>query len=98
MSRIRSGTCADPGPGDAHCTDYRGHRYSCYDAGEDVSWNDHTMADDGTGHECAEPGCPGRPAVPDDTDLTEAAIDAMIAASTPVQIVTCTPDRLERRR
>jgi hypothetical protein len=28
-----------PGPYTAHCTDYPMHRYSCYDAGEDVSFN-----------------------------------------------------------
>lgn len=39
MSRIRPNTCGDPGPGDAHCTDTPLHYYSCYDAGNDVSFN-----------------------------------------------------------
>jgi hypothetical protein len=61
---IRTGTCADPGPGDAHCTEELGHRYSCYDAGRDVSWNDGQFDMgffDGTPHECDEPKCSGRP-------------------------------------
>jgi hypothetical protein len=33
-------TCADPGPYTAHCTEPPMHRFSCYDAGEDVSFND----------------------------------------------------------
>ena len=64
MSRIRTGACADPGPGEAHCTEHRHHRYSCHDAGEDVSWNDGQWDDgwyDEQPHQCAEPGCPGRP-------------------------------------
>lgn len=36
----RSTTCGEPGPYEAHCTDFPGHAYSCYDAGEDVSFND----------------------------------------------------------
>ncbi|MCV7424354.1 hypothetical protein H7K45_27790 [Mycobacterium yunnanensis] len=39
MSKIRPGTCGDPGPYKAHCTDYPGHYYSCYDSGDDVSFN-----------------------------------------------------------
>lgn len=54
MSAIRRGACADPGPGDAHCTDDPGHRYSCYDAGDDVSFN-HRQ---GFRHDCADPACP----------------------------------------
>lgn len=54
MSVIRKGQCGDPGPYDAHCTVYPGHRYSCYDASEDVSFNDrHEFT-----HECADPDCP----------------------------------------
>lgn len=67
MSGIRPGTCGDPGPGDLHCTDTPGHRYSCYDAGEDVSWNDNQFEmgffdspDGGPVHVCDEPKCPGR--------------------------------------
>lgn len=63
MSRVRPGTCADPGPDDLHCTEPRGHRYSCYDAGEDESWNDGTMADDPRTHLCDDPACaPSQPA------------------------------------
>lgn len=53
MSRIRPHTCGDPGPGDTHCTDDAGHRYSCYDAGEDVSFN-HRQ---GFRHDCDDPAC-----------------------------------------
>ncbi|GAA5154844.1 hypothetical protein GCM10023340_39040 [Nocardioides marinquilinus] len=54
MSRVRPGTCAEPGPGDAHCTDRRMHDYSCYDAGEDVSFNSrHDFT-----HDCDDPKCP----------------------------------------
>ena len=54
MSNIRPGTCGDPGPYEAHCTDYPGHRYSCYDAGKDVSFNHrHDFT-----HACSDPACP----------------------------------------
>lgn len=65
MSAIRKGMCADPGPGSAHCTEVIGHRYSCYDAGEDVSWNDGQFRDgwyDRDPHVCSEPGCVPRQA------------------------------------
>jgi hypothetical protein len=51
---MRDGTCADPGPYEAHCTDSPGHRYSCYDAGEDVSFNDRQNFK----HACSDPACP----------------------------------------
>lgn len=48
------GTCSEPGPGDAHCTENRMHDYSCYDAGEDVSFNDrHDFT-----HSCFDDNCP----------------------------------------
>lgn len=53
MSQIRKGCCAEPGPYESHCTDYPGHRYSCYDAGEDVSFNDRQDFR----HDCDDPGC-----------------------------------------
>lgn len=55
MSTPRPGTCGDPGPGKSHCTEDPGHRWSCYDAGDDVAWNDgmEWLAD----HNCAEPDC-----------------------------------------
>lgn len=54
MSSIRPHTCADPGPGRAHCTEYPGHDYSCYDAGDDVSFNyRHDFI-----HDCSDPACP----------------------------------------
>ncbi len=58
MSRRRPGTCQAPGPSSAHCTDHPGHRYSCYDAGEDVSFND--RQDWLTPHDCQDPACPDR--------------------------------------
>lgn len=59
MSAIRRGRCAEPGPYDQHCTEYVGHRYSCYDAGEDASWNDRSPEDwqTDTPHECDDPAC-----------------------------------------
>lgn len=60
MSAIREGTCAMPGPYGSHCTDYPLHRYSCYDAGDDVSFNARTMREEGIGHgKCDEPACEG---------------------------------------
>ncbi|WP_131630689.1 hypothetical protein [Mycolicibacterium llatzerense] len=54
MSRIRPHTCGDPGPGDAHCTDDDpGHRYSCYDGGDDVSFNHRQDFR----HDCDDPNC-----------------------------------------
>lgn len=40
MGKIRPGYCNEPGPYEAHCTNQKWHRYSCYDSGEDVSFND----------------------------------------------------------
>lgn len=54
MTKRRSGKCGDPGPYAAHCTDYPGHSYSCYDAGEDVSFNNRQ---DWT-HDCGDSECP----------------------------------------
>lgn len=54
MGRIREGTCAEPGPYGAHCTEYRGHDWSCYDAGADVSFN---YRQDFR-HDCDDPACP----------------------------------------
>ena len=53
MSAIRPGRCGEPGPGDAHCTDSRMHDYSCYDAGEDVSFNHRQDFE----HHCTDPAC-----------------------------------------
>lgn len=58
MSRLRAGTCGDPGPYAAHCTEPPGHRYSCYDAGEDVSFNEWQMREWDLVHECDDPTCP----------------------------------------
>lgn len=57
MSRIRPGTCAAGGPYGAHCSDYPAHRYSCYDAGDDVSFNAGMMQDADLVHECDDPSC-----------------------------------------
>lgn len=54
MSAIRPYTCAEPGPGDAHCTEHRTHDYSCYDASEDVSFNYRQNFR----HDCEDPACP----------------------------------------
>lgn len=56
MSSIRPHTCGDPGPYKAHCTDYPGHRYSCYDASEDVSFNHRQYFE----HHCDDPNCARR--------------------------------------
>lgn len=57
MSTIRKGTCAAPGPYGAHCTDYPGHQYSCYDASDDVSFNDRSRDEWLSGHQCDDPTC-----------------------------------------
>jgi hypothetical protein len=67
MSGYDPSLCSDPGPGEAHCTELRMHRYSCYDASEDVSWNDGQFKDgwfEGNPHACDNPACPGRPTEP----------------------------------
>jgi len=56
MSRRRPDTCRMPGPYAAHCTEDPRHRYSCYDAGEDVSFND--RQDWLSAHDCGDPTCP----------------------------------------
>lgn len=62
MSRLRPGTCGEPGPYDAHCTQNPGHHWSCYDAGDDTSWNDRSPEDWQTDapHACTDLACPGR--------------------------------------
>lgn len=40
MGDVRRGMCGAPGPYEAHCTEPTWHQWSCYDAGEDVSFND----------------------------------------------------------
>lgn len=54
MSTIRPGTCGEPGPYAAHCTNDRMHDWSCYDAGEDVSFNHRQDFR----HDCEDPTCP----------------------------------------
>jgi len=56
MSAIRPNTCAEPGPREAHCTDYPLHEYSCYDAGEDASFNSRQDFE----HHCNQRACPTR--------------------------------------
>ncbi len=63
MSRRRPHTCQDPGPGDTHCTSEPGHRWSCYDAGQDESWND--RQDWLTPHACDDDTCPRQGHAPD---------------------------------
>ncbi len=54
MSTIRRRTCGAPGPYTAHCTEFPAHDYSCYDAGEDVSFNARLDFE----HDCSDPTCP----------------------------------------
>jgi hypothetical protein len=54
MSNRRKGQCNDIGPYEAHCTDDPGHRFSCYDASEDVSFNHRQEFV----HACSDPTCP----------------------------------------
>lgn len=56
MSARQRGVCNAPGPYAAHCTEHRDHRYSCYDAGEDVSFND--RQDWLAPHGCEDQHCP----------------------------------------
>lgn len=53
MSRVGISRCGEPGPGDAHCTEDPMHRYSCYDGGEDVSFNSRQDFR----HDCNDPKC-----------------------------------------
>lgn len=53
MGKIQTATCGMPGPSDAHCTEPRYHRFSCYDDGEDVSFNDRQDFV----HDCSDPDC-----------------------------------------
>lgn len=54
MGMIRSSACGKPGPYTAHCTSDIAHEFSCYDAGEDVSFNDRQDFV----HGCTDPNCP----------------------------------------
>lgn len=56
MSAIWPTACGEPGPRDAHCTDDPGRRWSCYDAGEDISWN--SGMEDLAPHRCDDVICP----------------------------------------
>jgi hypothetical protein len=40
-----AGRCANAGPWGFICTEDGGHRYSCYDASLDTSWNSHWPED-----------------------------------------------------
>lgn len=40
MSEPIPGTCAEPGPWGAYCSDYPGHRHVHYDMAEDRGWRD----------------------------------------------------------
>ena len=54
MSGIRPDRCGEPGPGEAHCSDFPLHDYSCYDGGDDVSFNGRQWFV----HSCTDPNCP----------------------------------------
>ena len=54
MGKPRRDRCQQPGPYAAHCTEWPGHQYSCYDAGEDVSFNDRQDFV----HNCGDVTCP----------------------------------------
>lgn len=47
--------CSKAGPDGAHCTNLPGHRWACYDATRQVSWDLQTMFK----HWCREAHCPG---------------------------------------
>lgn len=53
MGKILPWHCNEPGPYEAHCTLEPGHEYSCYDGGEDVSFNHRQDFR----HDCDDPGC-----------------------------------------
>lgn len=53
MSQILTGTCSMPGPYGAHCTDRPMHRYSCYDEGDDVAFNEGQSFT----HDCDDDNC-----------------------------------------
>ncbi len=58
MSGVRRRTCGEPGPREAHCTLERYHNWSCYDGGEDVSFNDNQWYDfDLAPHRCDDADC-----------------------------------------
>jgi hypothetical protein len=56
MSAIRRGSCGGPGPGDLHCQDVPGHRYTCHD-GDDCWAEWHFEAFDLAPHRCDDPLC-----------------------------------------
>lgn len=61
MAGVREGACAEPGPRGAHCTEHRYHGLSCYDASEDVSWNEgQWYAFDLAPHDCKDTECPDK--------------------------------------
>lgn len=51
--------CGEQGPYATHCTEPPNHRYSCYDASDDSSWNDRFPEDwqTETPHNCDDPEC-----------------------------------------
>lgn len=53
VTAARQHVCDDPGPYEAHCTLGMSHPYSCYDGGEDVSWNHRQDFK----HDCGDPTC-----------------------------------------
>lgn len=56
MSARQRDVCGEPGPHTAHCTEEWDHQYSCYDASDDVSFND--RQDWLSPHNCGDAECP----------------------------------------
>ena len=55
---MSNGDCRDPGPYGSHCTEWAGHKWSCYDASKDQSFNNRTFEDTDTEHgECHYEWC-----------------------------------------
>lgn len=53
MGSIGDYDCGNPGPGDKHCTDFPGHRFSCQDANAGGSFNDRQNFR----HDCNDESC-----------------------------------------
>ena len=64
MSTRLPHTCGAPGPHNAHCTDEFRWPGSCYDASEDVFWNDRQYWY--LPHACDDPTCPDQGYTPEE--------------------------------
>jgi len=77
--------CGEPGPYATHCTEPPLHGFSCYDAGDDSSWNSGWWDGTDPPHACDDPTCPGNRAA--DSPTVRETQDGTIRVTVPLPTV-----------